>query len=86
MSQTAEEKAARLLGERMGFGRMMQLGQKLWRESLGDLAGGEFSIGPCVAVLVPCPHPGNIQAGDCDWCCGSGRVTKKVLAAMAAEV
>jgi hypothetical protein len=80
MNTTEEEKAARLLGERIGFGRMMQLGEKLWRESLGDLRGGEFSIGPSVAVLVPCPHPDKTE--HCDWCCGSGRVTKRVLAAM----
>lgn len=86
MTSEQEEHAARLLGDRIGYGRMMQLGETLWREKLGnygpDLRGGEHSVGPCVALLVPCPHPGVEKAGHCDWCCGSGRVTKRVLAAM----
>lgn len=69
------------IGKAIGFGRLMQLGQEMWKESLvqKNLAGGELSIGPCVAMLVPCP------CGDpahCDWCCGSGRVTERVAQAM----
>jgi plasmid stability protein len=89
MTDDQEERAAQLLGERIGYGRMMQLGEKLWREKLathtiGDLRGGEFSVGPCVAMLVPCPCPEKTagKTEHCDWCCGSGRVTKRVLAAM----
>ncbi len=81
-----EEAYVKVMGEKIGFGRMMQLGEKLWREHLGPLgiAGGEHSVGPCVALLVQCPHPDveDATAGGCDWCCGSGRVTKRVLDAM----
>ncbi len=79
-----ETQMVRTIGDRIGYGRMMQLGEKLWRESLGDLAGGEHSVGPCVALLVSCPHPGVEMAGHCDWCCGSGRITKRVFAAIEA--
>ncbi|MCW2194978.1 hypothetical protein AB7M45_007751 [Bradyrhizobium elkanii] len=87
MTSIDEEQAVRELGERIGFGRMMQLGERLWRENLGrhevgDLRGGEFSVGPAVASLVPCPHPDQVDDGHCVWCCGSGRVTKRVLASM----
>jgi hypothetical protein len=74
----AEEKAVRELGDRIGYGRMMQLAEQIWRTlPYGDK--GAHSVGPCVGLLVPCPHP---DGPNCDWCCGSGRVTKRVLAAM----
>lgn len=64
----------------MGYGRAMQLAQKLWRETLvrkGMPPGGEFQYGPCVAMTVPC---GCDNASQCEWCCGSGWLTKKVKA------
>ena len=77
----AEELAVRELGQKIGFGRIMQLGEQLWREALvpKNLQGGEHACGPCVAFLVPCPCKG---AAHCDWCCGAGRVTKRVREAM----
>lgn len=71
------------LGERIGFGRMMQLAEEMWEQK--D-PGGAHSVGPCTFFLVPCPH--SYSEGDgvkCEWCCGSGRVTRKVLEAMQKE-
>lgn len=73
-----EELHVRELGERIGYGRMMQLSEQIWN---GKIPGGAHSVGPCVALLVRCKHPGSESAGTCDWCCGSGRVTKRVLQA-----
>ncbi len=72
-----EEDMARTLGNRIGYGRMMQLGEQLWREMLAKtgLEGGEHSTGCAVTFLVPCDCA---QAHKCDWCCGAGRVTKRV--------
>jgi hypothetical protein len=66
------------LGAQMGFGRIMQLAQEGWRKHLKDLGfpeGGEFTIGPCVSLTVPC---GCSEPVDCEWCCGSGHLTKRV--------
>lgn len=70
-----EEAAAKKLGDEIGYGRMMQLAQKIWRQSLvtQGLEGGEFAYGPCVALTVPCGCKGG-----CDWCEGSMWLTKKV--------
>lgn len=37
----------RALCERAGYGNVMSSASALWRERLGDLAGGEFVSGPC---------------------------------------
>lgn len=79
----AEERDVRELGDRIGYGRMMQLAEQIWRTlPYGDK--GAHSVGPCVGLLVKCPHPknGRDKNGHCEWCCGSGRVTERVLAAM----
>lgn len=62
------------IGRQIGFGRLMQLAQKCWRDILdkSGIAGGEFAIGPCVALTVPC---GCKQAHKCDWCNGAGWLT-----------
>ncbi len=75
-----EESAVRELGDRIGYGRLMQLGEKLWREKLKPLGleGGEHTTGPCATFMVPCPHPERDKNGHCEWCCGAGRVTRRV--------
>ena len=47
-----EREAVRRLGESIGYGNIMTLAQGLWREKLTaqGVAGGEFSLGPCVAI------------------------------------
>lgn len=70
----------------IGFGRLMQIGEKLWREHLiriGCPPGGEFTIGPCAAFMVRCQcveesAPELDENGHCDWCCGAQIVTKYV--------
>ena len=77
--ETTERDAVSKLGEAIGYGRTMQLCEELWNESLKSkygISGGAHSTGPCTALLVPCGC-----AGNCDWCCGSGRVTKRVAKA-----
>lgn len=69
---------------------MMQQAEAAWREELGTMAGMEHSTGPCATFMVECPHitaevKNNLwfdRNGHCDWCCGCGRVTKRVAKAM----
>lgn len=84
----SEQQLIDALGRRMGWGRIMQLSEQCWREHLArtgpGLEGGEHSTGPCVSMLVPCPCIAADDA-DCAWCCGAGRVTKRVAQAMIAQ-
>lgn len=78
-----EEKVVKafIMMYQIGYGRLMQISQKLWREKLiadGMSPGGEFAYGPCVAMTVPCGC--RIQS-QCAWCCGSGWLTQRVKAA-----
>ena len=71
----------RALGDRIGYGNLMLLAESAWRSKLEPLgfAGGEFSCGPCASEVVPCACSGRTGAAVmCDWCCGTGRVTKRV--------
>jgi hypothetical protein len=79
----AEERAVRELGDDIGYGRLMQCAEKVWREVAiaQGTPGSEHTTGPCAAMLVPCEHIDNGR-GHCDWCCGSGRVTKRVAEEM----
>lgn len=70
-----ETQLVRELGDRLGYGRVMQLCEQIWD---AKIPGGAHSVGPCVALLVPCPHQGADNAVECDWCCGAGRVTERV--------
>ena len=82
-----EEELVDVIGAQIGFGRLMQLAEQRWRVRLASKwlkSGGEHTVGPCAAFMVPCPCPasGRDAAGHCEWCCGAGRVTERVLAAM----
>ena len=90
-----EETAVRELGDRVGYGRIMQLCEQIWSEKLQKqgLEGGEHThlhmSGPCAGFMVPCPgeqheedHPDHPH---CDWCCGSHRVTQRVAQAITGE-
>jgi hypothetical protein len=76
-----EEMAVRQLGDAIGYGRVMQLAEQIWD---GKQPGAALSVGTATSMLVPCPHPesGRDANGHCDWCCGSGRITHKVLQAI----
>lgn len=84
----AKRDAVTRLGKSIGFGALMQLAEQAWRDSLPEREkGDEFAHGPCASALVRCPgcKPAR-EAGDhCDWCCGSGRVTKRVAEAIASQ-
>lgn len=71
----AERPVVRELGERIGYGRVMQLCEELWREKQ---PGGEHTVGPGGMFMVPCPHPEGGNLVGCDWCCGSGRITRRI--------
>ena len=66
------------LGRRIGLGNMMSLASEAWQselESKYGSDGGAFIVGPCKASVVPCGCGGS---KDCDWCCATGWLTKKV--------
>lgn len=89
MRNDEEENAVRTLADEIGYGRTMQLAEQLWRKKLATtgLEGGEHTTGPCATFMVPCPHPptGRDANGHCDWCCGCGRITKRVFKAICDE-
>lgn len=76
-----EEREVQALGDRIGFGRVMQLAEQIWDRTY---PGSAHSTGPCTAFLVkcPCPPSGRDANGHCEWCCGAGRVTERVRRAM----
>lgn len=72
-------------GIQPAFGALMQLAGQEWRKWLAEkepgAEGGEFSVGPCVVTLVECActsAQAKIPRHLCDWCCGTGRVTRRV--------
>jgi hypothetical protein len=73
-----EKQLIRHLGDTMGYGRIMQLCNEIWREKLVEqgILGGEFVYGPCAAFTIPCKHPEKDENGHCEWCSGAGWVTK----------
>jgi len=67
------------LGHIIGFGNMMHLAQECWKE-LDIPESGVFAVGPCLGFTVPCWCN---EPQDCDFCAGSGWVTKGVFRALA---
>ena len=89
----AEEAEVRRLGDQIGYGRLMQAAESIWREKAiaQGTPGSEHTTGPCAALMVKCgchePDPRREWFSDnemvhCDWCCGAGRVTARVRRAM----
>ena len=72
-----EVMAVKQAGEITGYGAIMHIARLLWREKLETMGieGGEFACGPCEGMLVPCGCP---MPGECDWCCGTAKLTKHV--------
>lgn len=83
-ADAAERPLVTALGDSIGYGRLMQLAEKIWDEKT---PGAAHSVGPCTLMLVPCPHleNGRDKNVHCDWCCGTGRVTERVLQAIEQE-
>lgn len=84
-----EVTAVRELGERFGYGQVMQLCEQIWKEKEGTRGGELIHLhltGPCASMMVRCPGPQHQESHPdyphCDWCCGSHRVTKKVAEAI----
>lgn len=82
---TNEETAVRDLGNSIGYGRLMQLAEQIWKAVAiaGGVPGSEHTTGPCAVFMVPCQcrelkKPQLDSNGHCDWCCGAGRVTERV--------
>lgn len=75
-----EKPIVKQIGDAIGYGRLMQLAEQIWREKLAErgLDGGEHTVGACAAFMVPCEHWVKDDRGHCDICCGAGRVTKGV--------
>lgn len=76
----AETMLVASVGNRIGFGRVMQLCEQVWREKearVDGVGGGEYTVGPCAVSLVPCGC--STRPVDwCAWCVAVGRVTKLV--------
>lgn len=81
-----EADRVRALCQDIGYGRVMQLAELVWRaDKPSGFAGAEHSVGPCASTLVPCPCSEDRHengGASCEWCCGSCRVTKRVRSAM----
>ncbi len=78
METTDDKNAVRQLGRKIGYGNLMYVASQQWGEDLKQKwneDGGQFAVGPCVVMTVPC---GCKSPKDCDWCCGSGWLTKHV--------
>jgi hypothetical protein len=73
----SDKRSVRLLGETIGYGRVMELCE--------NLSVGALSVGPSTEHLVPCPCIDTAFCAICEWCCGSHRVTKRVAQAMGAD-
>ena len=76
-SEEVEKRIVQEVASQLGYGHLMSLASSLWREKLkkDNLEGGEFTVGPCTSQTVPCQCK---QPAQCDWCCGSQWLTKKV--------
>lgn len=58
--------------ELLGYGRVMQIASQAWFEKDSK---GALLVGTHARLVEPC----GCKSGDgCDWCCGSGWLTKKV--------
>ena len=78
MKDSEEEKLVKGIAELIGYGRVMQIASQAWEEKAisQGLDGSGFVIGPCTALTESC---GCVEVeGSCEWCCGSGWLTKHV--------
>jgi hypothetical protein len=88
-----EREDIRQLCDRIGYGNVMHTASELWAEKARreGFDGSNHLVGTCATFAVTCPHhdddfPGwRDENGHCDWCCGCGWATKKVVDAMLRE-
>lgn len=63
------------LGKHFGYGALMKAAENAYRAAVREnYPGSNFVVGPCEAMTVKC----GCESGRCDWCCGSGWLTKHV--------
>ena len=67
------------LCKRLGYGFVMHEASRAWRMN-AEVGGTGMMVGPHRSSVVKCPCPD--ADPHCDWCCGAGWVTKRVLEAM----
>ncbi len=66
------ERRVHELCETIGYGAVMQIASQLWSNREDD--GTHKVVGPCGALVVPCPE----HTERCNWCEDCGWVTQKV--------
>lgn len=74
------------LCEKHGYGAAMQETERLWQKKAIDmgLPGSNFVVGPCEGLTTHCEcqvakdNEDDEEYERCEWCCGSGWVTKHV--------
>lgn len=80
MRAASEEAEVEYLGDRIGYGRLMQAAATVW---LRKDPRGACIKGTARALTVPCVCVVSGQSpGNCDWCCGVGLVTERVMRAI----
>lgn len=80
MITRGEDVRIQALCEDLGYGRVMHSAEKLWREKVKN--GTEHTVGPGAILLVPCICRLKGSPTNCNWCCGVGRVTERVMQAI----
>jgi hypothetical protein len=79
--QAEYKEQVRILGAEIGYGNMMELARECWNEKTLAQYGTTsvaFVVGPCGSATVPCGCEKSYEDDHCDWCCGSGWLTKRV--------
>ena len=78
--QDAYDADIEALCERIGYGNVISSASRLWgqKNDRENMPRTNFTVGPCESMTVPCPHPTQDRNGHCNWCCGSGWLTKRV--------
>lgn len=69
---TAQREILRPVCEALGYGFVMDQAARMWQE-IDPM--GAFTVGPCKGGTVPC---GCKDQAHCNWCYGSGWLTKHV--------
>jgi len=80
-AQAVFDAEIRALCERIGYGNVMASASRLWALKCDEenTPRSNFMVGPCELLTVKCPHPTLDDNGHCEWCCGTGWLTKRVF-------
>lgn len=69
--QAADTEEVRRLCERIGYGRVLHDTARLWAKKDPVMA---HTTGPGICLTVDC----GCDTNGCDWCCGTGKLTRRV--------